>query len=445
MTATRLSSPRRYLFGIGTLCYESPPAYPAPGSTAAAAGSPPTAMSAAAASGEPAPLAVQSSWGWLVRRWLVRHADMLVGVACFAAALQAPSAFGLVLAAGSLITALQHGFANHATATAATRRWGRSRAASTSGGSSMRGTQQPGPSRQSSLPAAGAVHARAGGSATEQARAFRAECAASDRSLGVLMDAITALLQVLVAAWLLAQYLLQVAWLRGLVLGASPPLLPWLLLWLGLPVAGDAPTQVPHLTLEAMLRLKALVLVATALRHKAQRWQRKLLPAVVAAAEAHWPCPLFWPPKHPPVHAAAAADDDDGDVLPGAEGASAQQHADVRAARDVVGDSLPWEDLEPVLRRAGQLVSPVKAAIIQVRAKLTCSSLSAAAQIDTHGCWAAQASGLACWTQLVFLLSQSAHRHSRRNGCFCQAAPCSDAAVLLCASCACSCCTKWAW
>lgn len=320
-------------------------------------------MSAAAASGEPAPLAVQSTWGWLVRRWLVRHADMLVGVACFAAALQAPSAFGLVLAAGSLITALQHGFANHATTTAAARRW-RSRA-STSGGS-MRGTQQPGPSRQSSLHAAGAVHARAGGSATEQARAFRTEFAASDRSLGVLMDAITALLQVLVAAWLLAQYLLQVAWLRGLVLVASPPLLPWLLLWLGLPVAGDAPTQVPHLTLEAMLRMKALVLVATALRHKAQRWQRKLPPAVVAAAEAHWPCPLFWPPKHPPVHAAAAAAASDGGVLPGADEASAQQHAGVRAAGDVVGDSLPWDDLEPVLRRAGQLVSPVKAAIIQV-------------------------------------------------------------------------------
>jgi hypothetical protein len=248
------------------------------------------------------------------------------------------------------------------------------------------------------------------------------------------MDAITALLQVLVAAWLLAQYLLQVAWLRALVLDASPPLLPWLLLWLGLPVAGDAPTQVPHLTLEAMLRMKALVLVATALRHKAQRWQRKLPPAVLAAAEAHWPCPLFWPPKHSTVQAAATAVASDGSVPSGSDNTSTQQNAGVSAAGDAAGgDSLPWEDLEPVLRRAGQLVSPVKAAIIQVSSSLSCSRT---------------------WQQLRFtreaLGTHGPSEHSWLQSTH-QGAPSSDAAVLLlcaallCAACTCSCFTKWAW
>lgn len=47
-------------------------------------------------------------------------------------------------------------------------------------------------------------------SAAEQAAAFRAECAASDMSLGALTVAIITVLQLLAAAWLLAQYLLQV-------------------------------------------------------------------------------------------------------------------------------------------------------------------------------------------------------------------------------------------
>jgi hypothetical protein len=348
----------RYLFGVGMLFYQGL-------SKSAAESSRTQAWSApAAAADEAAALALQGSWGWLLRRWLVRHADMVVGVACFAAALQAPSALGLVLAAGSLIAALQHGFSNHSTASTATRRWHRRvsaslsrRAASTNIGSSSAqaaGSVQPGDvdAASSVLPAA------------ERARAFRAECAASDRSLARLSDAITALLQVLVAAWLLAQYLLQVAWLRGLIFEAAPPLLPWLLLWLGLPVAGDGPTQVPHLTLEGMLRMKALVLVATALRHKAQRWQRKLPAAVVAAADASGACPLFWPPR-----AARGASTAEVTRVPGAEadpGSSQMQTTQPDGAVGIGGaDASAWEDLEPVLKRAEQLVSPVKALVIK--------------------------------------------------------------------------------
>lgn len=157
------------------------------------------------------------------------------------------------------------------------------------------------------------------------------------------------------------------SWCRSLLLQASPPLLPWLLLWLGLPVAGDGPSEVPQLTVEAMLRMKALVLVATALRYKAQCWQQKLPHAVVAAAEAHWPCPLFWPPKHD-VHA-----DAEGSMQAARGGAGSldgqqSQQLGVEGGQGAVGvESLQWEELEPVLRRAGQLVSPLKALVIKVR------------------------------------------------------------------------------
>jgi hypothetical protein len=117
-----------------------------------------------------------------------------------------------MLAAGSLITALQHGFANRSTAMAATRRWHR-RSASVSADSTLSGgapvlssagRRQHVTFRQEDSVPVFAV------SAAEQAVAFRAECAASDRSLGALTGAIIAMLQLLAAAWLLAQYLLQV-------------------------------------------------------------------------------------------------------------------------------------------------------------------------------------------------------------------------------------------
>jgi hypothetical protein len=362
------------------ICYQAPNGCASESSRAQASAAP------AAAAGEAAALARQGSWGWLLRRWLVLHADMVVGAACFAAALQAPSALGLVLAAGSLIAALQHGYSNHSIASTATRRWNRrasasslgDRAASTDIGSNSaqaQGSVQPGDvgAASSGLPAA------------ERARAFKAECAASDRSLARLSDAVTALLQVLVAAWLLAQYLLQVAWLRGLIFQAAPPLLPWLLLWLGLPVAGDEPMQVPHLTLEGMLRMKALVLVATALRRKAQRWQRKLPAAVVTAADAHWPCPLFWPP-----HAVRGAGIDVSRV-PGAQGdlGGSQMHTTQPDGAVELGgaDALAWEDLEPVLKRAEQLVSPVKALFIKVSFASSACKPNAAGMVQSLECW----------------------------------------------------------
>jgi hypothetical protein len=207
---------------------------------------------------------------------------------------------------------------------------------------------------------------------SQQAKAFRAECAQSDRSLARLMDATTALLQVLVAAWLLAQYILQVAWVRDRLFDASPPLLPWLLLWLGLPVAGEGPTQVPHIALEAMLRMKVLVLVATALRYKAQRWQQKLPAAVREAAGAHWPCLLFWPPREAPGSMLAAALQQNS-ILAAAAGTGTSQGSHASALQGAAagagggaGEALAWEELEPVLRRAGQLVSPLTALIIKV-------------------------------------------------------------------------------
>lgn len=344
----------RYLYGIGTLCSSEQ----APTAS--------TAQQAAQASA----LAAQCSWGWLLRRWLIRHNDVVLGVACFAAALQAPSALGLLLSAGTLITALQHGFANHSSAMSATRRWHRRSVTSLRSTSGASGTSMPRSGQHRQQHPASAPAGTSSLQASDQARAFKAECAASQKSLAALMDAVTALLQVLVAAWLLAQYLLQVAWFRDLIMAASPPLLPWLLLWLGLPVAGNGPTEVPQLTMESMLRMKALVLVATALRRKAQRWQQALPQAVVAAADASWPCPLFWPPS------GADTGSESGAHLTGAaghSGLSGQLRQGAAAGQDARAgaESLPWEELEPVLRRAGALMSPVKALLFRVSEHLS--------------------------------------------------------------------------
>lgn len=388
----------RYLFGVGMLCYQEASKSATNNSRTPA----PSALPAKA--DEATALALQETWGWLLRRWLVRHADMVVGVACFAAALQAPSALGLVLAAGSLIAALQHGFSNHSTASTAARRWPRRASASRVSGSGAATTNNGSSSAAAHSEQAGAVSTVSSGfPASDQARAFRAECAASDKSLARLSDAITALLQVLVAAWLLAQYLLQVAWLRGLIFEAAPPLLPWLLLWLGLPVAGEGPTQVPHLTLEGMLRMKALVLVATALRHKAQRWQRKLPAVVAAAAGAHWPCPLFWPPKT--KRAAGAAD---SSAVQGAEGGWIGSQSQTTQPDGAVGaDASTWEDLEPVLKRAEQLVSPVRALLIKVN--------FSSSKCSQHRCYMHLIAGTPCCSML----------NSTYFYCFCWACACS--------------------
>jgi hypothetical protein len=115
--------------------------------------------------------------------------------------------------------------------------------------------------------------------------------------------------------------------------------------------------------------MKALVLVATALRHKAHRWQQKLPHYVIAAAEAHWPCPLFWPPRDVgAVHAAAQGSAQAARAAAGSLEGRASQQPGVEGGEGAAGvESLQWEELEPVLRRAGQLVSPLKALVIKVR------------------------------------------------------------------------------
>jgi type IV secretory pathway TrbD component len=176
---------------------------------------PASAPSNTSRSGEDNPLALaaQCSWGCLLRRCLIRHSDLVVGIVCFSCSLQAPTGLGLVLAAGSLITALQHGFANRSTAMAATRRCHRRSSQSGSADSTLSGGA---PVRTSARQRQHVTFRREDSasvpamSPAEQAVAFRAECAASDRSLGALTGAIIAVLQLVAAAWLLAQYLLQV-------------------------------------------------------------------------------------------------------------------------------------------------------------------------------------------------------------------------------------------
>lgn len=229
---------------------------------------------------------------------------------------------------------------------------------------------------------------------------------------------------------------LQVSWCRTLLLQASPPLLPWLLLWLGLPVAGDGPSEVPQLTLEAMLRMKALVLVATALRDKAQRWQQKLPPAVVAAAEAHWPCPVFWPPRGAgAVNAAAqgsaqAARGGDG----GHEGRGSQQLC-VEGGEDPAGvKSLQWEELEPVLRRAGQLVSPLKALVI----KVSCSGVQGLGQagklmplVSIYGSIRASETGMCVLARCLCMKQHPGIMPTQPFGCMSQCLVCCTLSELL--------------
>lgn len=220
----------RYLYGIGMLCYvtqkpasaasagqrtgsKSPAAGPSPSPPAEQASAPASNIHDAGDDYNPVALAAQCSWGWLLRRCLIRHSDLVVGIVCFCCSLQAPTGLGLVLAAGSLITALQHGFANRSTAMAATRRWHRRSSPPVSAGSTLSGGT---PVLRSSSQRQHVTFKRedsvsvAAMSAAEQAVAFRAECAASDKSLGALTGAIIAVLQLLAATWLLAQYLLQV-------------------------------------------------------------------------------------------------------------------------------------------------------------------------------------------------------------------------------------------
>ena len=63
--------------------------------------------------------------------------------------------------------------------------------------------------------------------------------------------------------------------------------------WAGLRLTPDAAPG----TLEALLRLKALLLTAIALKRRSFKWYTKLPPEVRGAARCGAPCPLFWPPS----------------------------------------------------------------------------------------------------------------------------------------------------
>jgi hypothetical protein len=365
-----------------------------------------------------AALLAQCSWAWLARRALLRHAGLLLGAACLGAALQAPSAVGGVLLAGALISALPRGM----------------------------------------------YLGCCGGGAGSSGRPARAAAEAT-RGCGVRAPPVcVAALRLLAPLWLVASYALQVPWLRGLLLAAVPPVAPWMMLWAGLPVVGMdvAAAEVAGLSLECLLRWRALLLVALALHDQAwrcalhiylrtnthahmhtqmgilpgtlshviflftlslsfshkkkkfsifvymaahfalflhahtcpaftrqfvpllpllhtaahHRWQQKLPPQVTAAAEPGWPCPLLWPPVQPsvePTTAAAAAVISGcapvaraGACRPGSRSglsSSAQVHTD---GADNEGGA--WvEDLEPVLRKAEELVTPLGALAGRVR------------------------------------------------------------------------------
>eukprot|EP00775_Hariotina_reticulata_P007362 gene7362-7573_t len=203
-------------------------------------------------------------------RWVIRHCDLVVGVSCFAAAMQAPSALGLAFLCGVLITSLHYSFfgpSAAAAAAAAGRRCGpytADRARGFSGRSSSSTTYS-----------------------SVQSEFCSAAMASKGRPMDLFMDGCMVMLQLLAASWLIAVYVLQVAWVRQQLLAMLPPVVPWLLLWLGLPIAGPDPDQ--------------------------------------AEVQGH-------------------GRPEDPDSLEAAN----------------------WEDLEPVLRRAEQLVSPVKALMLKL-------------------------------------------------------------------------------
>lgn len=321
------SSCCRYCFSIGALLIQQ--------DTAAAANPSASESSSAAAAASPAghALAAQSSWLWLIKRWLILHSDLILGATCFAAAMQAPSALGLLLLCSILILALQQNML----------------AAALRGRSASRLRQQQGSSTSSSR---GGLTSRG--------------------STDLFVDGCVIALQVFSAAWLLMVYVSQVKWVRSLLLDHAPPLLPWLLLWLGLPVSGDDldQAQVQGLGLEQIMRYKVIMLAAAAVRSKAQQWQQQLPEAVVAAESAHGnPCPLFWPPRSAAAAAAGGFGSKpsdhhqhhesgvQGDTVSRTSGSRSAAAAAARPDSQAVG----WDELEPVWRTAEQIVSPLYA------------------------------------------------------------------------------------
>lgn len=87
------------------------------------------------------------------------------------------------------------------------------------------------------------------------------------------------------------QYAAQVTWAKNAL--APYPLLHDLLPWLGVDITAPSCPS----TLERLLRMKALLLVAVALKFRSLQWLSKLPAEVKEAAACGAACPLFWPPR----------------------------------------------------------------------------------------------------------------------------------------------------
>jgi hypothetical protein len=201
---------------------------------------------------------------WLCRRWLVLHAGKLLLVAAFCAAMQLPSAVGLLLVAAVAILA---------------------------------------PTRQS--PALPARPAASGAAPVVLLQLLSAGWLLACYVIQVpaIRDAVLDHGGDLIP-WVLA-------WAGVPVVGDRPG-------------AGELPLPGGGRGLEALLRWKALLLAAAALWQRARRWEGRLPRAVAAAARPGDACPLFWPPPgamrpHAAPHGGAA-----GPWAAGAERMAAQ-------------------------------------------------------------------------------------------------------------------------
>lgn len=94
--------------------------------------------------------------------------------------------------------------------------------------------------------------------------------------------------------WLLAQYTIQISWIKSLLMSST--ITPNMLTWLGIDWCTAGTDSPPPSILESLLRWKALLLVAVALNQKVLIWWIKLPDVVQNEAKCGAKCPLFWPP-----------------------------------------------------------------------------------------------------------------------------------------------------
>ena len=122
------------------------------------------------------------------------------------------------------------------------------------------------------------------------------------------LDAALAATQFLASVWLLAQYTVQITWIKTTIApseaGAN------LLAWLGVDASGaDEPPPASYM--ECILRFKAALLASVALNQRALLWWAKLPSIVRDEAKCGAACPVFWPPTPewlPPSSAEQTAD-----------------------------------------------------------------------------------------------------------------------------------------